>query len=577
MLNLNKEICGDIKEGIKAAIAAGDLALSTSETKVIVEASSDKGAGRLRETETHRGDYASAVALAMTKQAGKPPMEIVKIIADHMPKKEYIGRMKAAAPGYLNIWLNPGWMTARLNNLIQDNVCDTVKVGEGKSVNLEFISANPTGPLTLGNVRSAFSVDTLGKVLQCAGFNVTREYYFNDTGAQVKKLGESIIRRILQQKGEKVDYGEGLYQGDYIIELGKEVAEGLKENENRELTTADITDGKTVDLVGGIAATRLIGEIKKTIAEDLRIEFDVWTSEEELRQKGKVAAVIEQLKKSDKVYKKEGAWYLKTTAYGDSEDRVVIKSDGEYAYIAPDIAYHQDKYDRGFDEIFTFVGADHQGHLPKVKAAMEALGNDVNKLHQITSQWLRVIKDGKPVKLSKRAGQIVTPKDLIEEVGYDATRFFMVQHALNTHMDFDIGIAKERSERNPVYYVQYAYVRLQSILRQAKERGVINEVGEVFDLSNSPALTHVQELNLIRQLYRLPEVIAAVAERFEVHDLPYFAMELAKAVHVFYKHVPVLAGDNQELIKNRLQLVLAAREVMGKTLDLIGVGKPDVM
>ena len=309
----------------------------------------------------------------------------------------------------------------------------------------------------------------------------------------------------------------------------------------------------------------------------MRIGFGGWAAENDLRQKGKVAAVIEKLKASDKVYKKDGAWYLKTTAYGDSEDRVVIKSDGEYAYIAPDIAYHQDKYDRGFDEIFTFVGADHQGHLPKVKAAMEALGNDVTKLHQITCQWMRMTKDGQQVKLSKRLGQIVTPKDLIDEVGYDAMRFFMVQHALNTHMDFDIGIAKERSERNPVYYVQYAYVRLQSILRQAKERGVINEVGEVFELSNSPALTHVQELNLIRQLYRLPEVIAGVAERFEVHDLPYFAMELAKAIHVFYKHVPVLAGENQELIKNRLQLVLAAREVMGKTLDLIGVSKPDVM
>ncbi|OGY37790.1 MAG: arginine--tRNA ligase [Candidatus Andersenbacteria bacterium RIFCSPHIGHO2_12_FULL_46_9] len=468
-------------------------------------------------------------------------------------------------------------MTARLNNLIQDNVCDTVKAGEGKSVNLEFISANPTGPLTLGNVRSAFSVDTLGKVLECAGFNVTREYYFNDTGAQVKKLGESVVRRVLQQKGETVDYGDELYQGDYINELGREIAEGLKENENKELFQADLVDSQMIERVGGLAATRLTADIKKMIAEDMRIEFDVWTSEDDLRQKGKVAAVIEKLKASDKVYKKDGAWYLKTTAYGDSEDRVVIKSDGEYAYIAPDIAYHQDKYDRGFDEIFTFVGADHQGHLPKVKAAMEALGNDVTKLHQITCQWMRMTKDGQQVKLSKRLGQIVTPKDLIDEVGYDAMRFFMVQHALNTHMDFDIGIAKERSERNPVYYVQYAYVRLQSILRQAKERGVINEVGEVFELSNSPALTHVQELNLIRQLYRLPEVIAGVAERFEVHDLPYFAMELAKAIHVFYKHVPVLAGENQELIKNRLQLVLAAREVMGKTLDLIGVSKPDVM
>jgi arginyl-tRNA synthetase len=577
MLNLNKEIRSDIEEGIKTAIAAGDLASTADKTNVVVEASSEKGGGKLHEAEIHRGDYASAVALAMTKQVGKPPMEIVKIIAEYMPKKEYIGRMKAAAPGYLNIWLNPGWMTARLNNLIQDNVCDTVKVGEGKSVNLEFISANPTGPLTLGNVRSAFSVDTLGKVLECAGFNVTREYYFNDTGAQVKKLGESVVRRVLQQKGETVDYGDELYQGDYINELGREIAEGLKENENKELFQADLVDSQMIERVGGLAATRLTADIKKMIAEDMRIEFDVWTSEDDLRQKGKVAAVIEKLKASDKVYKKDGAWYLKTTDYGDSEDRVVIKSDGEFAYIAPDIAYHQDKYDRGFDEIFTFVGADHQGHLPKVKAAMEALGNDVTKLHQITCQWMRMTKDGKQVKLSKRLGQIVTPKDLIDEVGYDAMRFFMVQHALNTHMDFDIGIAKERSERNPVYYVQYAYVRLQSILRQAKERGVINEVGEVFELSNSPALTHVQELNLIRQLYRLPEVIAAVAERFEVHDLPYFAMELAKAVHVFYKHVPVLAGDNQGLIKNRLQLVLAAREVMGKTLDLIGVSKPEVM
>ena len=567
MLNLEENIKDDIKQGLEQAKKKLRWPDGVDDISLVVE----------RPAKGDRGDYASPVALLLTKIVGKPPMEIVKIIAEHMPKKEYVGRIKAAAPGYLNIWLNPGWMTARLNNLIQDNVCDTVKAGEGKSVNLEFISANPTGPLTLGNVRSAFSVDTLGKVLECAGFNVTREYYFNDTGAQVKKLGESIMRRILQQAGEKVDYGEGLYQGEYIIELGKEVAEGLKENENKELTHADLAGGQMIEKVGSIAAMRLMGDIKRTIAEDLKIEFDVWTSEEDLRQKGKVAEVIEKLKQSDKVYKKDGAWYLKTTDYGDSEDRVVIKSDGEYAYIAPDIAYHQDKYDRGFDEIFTFVGADHQGHLPKVKAAMEALGNDVNKLHQVTNQWLRMIKDGKSVKLSKRAGQIVTPKDLIDEVGYDATRFFMVQYALNTHMDFDIGIAKERSERNPVYYVQYAYVRLQSILRQAKERAVINEVGEVFDLSNSPALTHVQELNLMRQLYRLPEVIAGVANRFEVHDLPYFAMELAKAIHVFYKHVPVLAGEDQELIKNRLQLVLAARQVMGKILDLIGVGKPDVM
>lgn len=567
MLNLEASIKEDIKEGIEQSKKKLGWPTEVEEVAVVVE----------RPEKDERGDYASPVALLLTKKIGKPPMEIVKIIVEHMPKKEYIGRIKAAAPGYLNIWLNTGWMTARLNNLIQDNVCDSVNTGKGKSVNLEFISANPTGPLTLGNVRSAFSVDTLGKVLECAGFNVTREYYFNDAGAQVKKLGESVIRRVLQQRGEKIEYGEQLYQGEYVVGVGQDVAEALKENENKELTAADLNDAKMIERVGSLTAARLMADIKKTIAEDMNIKFDVWSSEEELRKQGKVQAVMEKLKEGNKVYKKDGAWYLKTTDYGDTEDRVVVKSDGEYAYIAPDIAYHQDKYDRKFNEIFTFVGADHQGHLPKVKAAMEVLGNDVRKLHQVTNQWIRVVKDGQIVKLSKRAGQIVTPKDLIDEVGYDATRFFMVQHALSTQMDFDIGIAKERNERNPVYYVQYAYVRLQSILRQAKERGVINEVGEVFDLTNSPALTHVQEINLMRQLYRLPEVIAGIAERYEVHNLPYYAMELAKAIHVFYKHVPVLAGEDEELVKNRLQLVLAARQVMSKTLDLMGVGKPEVM
>lgn len=567
MINIKAAIAESILKGIEEAQKKGVIGKLKKTPKVVVDIPD----------EVEHGDYATPVALALGKQLGVAPMDVVKIIVDHMSKDEYVGRIKAITPGYLNIWLNPGWMTARLDNLIQQDVCDGLSVGKGKSVNLEFISANPTGPLTLGNVRSAFSADALGNILECAGFDVTREYYFNDSGAQVKKLGESVIRRFLQQQGKDVEYKEELYQGDYIHDLSLQIAETLKENDGKELVIEDVENTEIISKVGKLAASILMADIKKVVKEDLLIEFDVWTSEDEFRQEGKVKQVIERLQKGDKVYEKDGAVFLKTTNYGDSEDRVVVKSDGEYAYVAPDIAYHQDKYDRGFDEIFTFVGADHQGHLPKISAAMEALGNDTARLHQIVNQWMRVVQDGKTIKLSKRAGNIVTPKDLIDEVGYDAARFFMVQHRLSGHMDFDIGLAKEKNEANPVFYVQYAYVRLQSILRQAKERGIIKKVGVVFDMSDSPALTHTLELRLMRQLYRLPEVITDIALEFDVHKMVFYSMDLAKAVHVFYRHVPVLAGGDDQMIKNRLQLVLAARDVLGKTLDFIGVSKPEVM
>jgi len=565
MINIKAAIAESIQVGIDEAQKKGSFGKITKPPKIVINIPD----------ESEHGDYASPIALKLTKELGIPPMEIIETIVEHMPKSEFIGRIKAVTPGYLNVWLNPGWMTARLDNVIQQNVCDAPNVGEGQSVNLEFISANPTGPLTLGNIRSAFSADTLGNILECAGFDVTREYYFNDSGAQVKKLGESVIRRYLQQQGQDVEYREELYQGDYIGDLGNQIAETLKENEDKELTKEDTESNEVIVKAGQLAATILMSYAKKIIKEDLHIEFDVWTSEDELKQKGKVKEAIDRLQKGDEVYEKDGAFFLKTTNYGDSEDRVIIKSDGEYAYIAPDIAYHQDKYDRKFDKIFTFVGADHQGHLPKITAAMESLGNDTEKLHQIVHQWMRVVQDGQPIKLSKRAGNIVTPKDLIDEVGYDAMRFFMVHHQLSSHMDFDIDLAKEKNESNPVYYAQYAYVRLQSILRQAKERGIIDKVGVVFDMSDSPALTHT--LELMRQLYRLPEVITDIAQEFAVHKMTYYSLDLAKAIHVFYKHVPVLVGEDESLIKHKLQLVLAAREVMGQVLDFIGVSKPEVM
>ena len=567
MLNLKEALAKDIQTGIETAQKKGELSVIEKLSEIVV-----KGADG-----DERGDYASPVALVLAKEMKKSPMDIVKVIVKYMPKKEYIGRITVAEPGFLNVRLNPGWLMARLDNVIEQDLCEGINVGEGKSINLEFISANPTGPLTLANSRTAFSIDTLGNILTCAGYNVTREYYINDAGRQVLRLGESVLRRALEAEGKKVDFPEELYQGEYVKELAEEIAEQWRENEGREFTIEDLLNESFVRKISDEVVDIMLVQIKETINDVLKIKMDVWMSEKALRKSGVIEKALEVLRKGGVTYIKDDTEYFKTTKFGDDQDRVLVKSDGEYAYIAPDIGYHQGKYDREFDKMLTVVGADHQGHIPKLEWAMKALGNDVKKLKFITAQWLHLKRKGKKIKLSKRKGEVFSPGDLIEEIGYDAARFFLVQHRLDSHMELDLDLAKERSERNPVYYVQYAYVRLQSILRQAKERGVINKVGIKFDLTDSPSLTHTLELDLMKQIYRFPEVVNDAAEQLDAHGLTYYALDLAKAVHVFYRQVKVIAAGEEQLVKSRLQLVLATRTVLGKTLDLLGVSKPDVM
>lgn len=565
MLNLKQAIADDIVEGVKAAFAKASAPAAGLE--VVVKKTDGP----------EHGDYASPVALALTKILKKPPLEIVEEIVKHMPKKEYIGRVTAAAPGFLNIQLSAGWLTARLDNVLDQDVTADLVLGKGKSVNMEFISANPTGPLTIGNVRSAFPADTLGNVFQAVGYSVTREYYFNDAGQQIKKLGESILRRTLQAQGETVEYPEELYQGEYVKDVAVKVAEQLQENEGKQFTTTDLQDAVLIERLGKEAATMLMAHIKDTIVNVLKITFTSWVSEQQIRDSGAIDTVLKKLESQDNVYKKDGAVWFRSSKYGDEKDKVLVKSNGEFAYIMPDLGYHENKFERGFDVILTFVGADHLDQMKKVKKAMEVLGHDVSKLHFPINQWFRLIKDGKPVKLSKRRGNVTTPEDLINEVGYDATRFFFLQHDLKSQMDFDLSLAKEKSEKNPVYYVQYAYVRLQSILRRAKEEGVIKEAGEVVELSAAMELNHVAEVALMKAMYRLPETLVDIAQNFTVHQLTYYAHDLASAVHSFYKQVRVLDGEDSELKMQRLQLVLAARAVLGKILDLLGISKPDVM
>lgn len=564
MLNLKETLAADIEAGIKAAIQAG-----------VLPAFAEASAGGPTVTvgpappKPELGDYASPVALALSKLIKKPPLEIVEVIARHLPKAPYIGELQAAPPGFLNITLSPTWLMARLDDVMEQELAGELQLGQGKSVNLEFISANPTGPLTLANARTAFFADTLAKVFERVKYNVTREYYINDGGKQVERLGEAVLRRALQAQGVMVEFPEELYQGEYVKELSAVIAEEWQENQGKTFSEADLENTAVRTAVSARAVELMLSNIKETVATDLKVNFDVWTSEKALRDSGVIEKTLEKLRQQGLTYMKDGAEYFKTTQFGDDQDRVFKKSDGDYAYLAPDIAYHHEKYQRGFDLIFTFVGADHQGHLPKLRAAMQALGNDVNKLHLVAAQWFRLLRDGQPVKISKRAGNIVTPKDLIGAVGYDAARFFLLQHRLESHMDFDLTLAAEQSERNPVYYVQYAYVRLQSILRKAKEESELTP--------GSLAAAGAAELNLMKMLYRWPEAVAEAAENFMVHSLTYYATDLAHAVHVFYREAPVLAAPDEATRRGRLLLTQAAQKVLGETLDLLGLSKPEVM
>lgn len=567
MVNIRKELISDIEAAVRAAKESGVLALSEEIISVSVKRSED----------ILHGDYSSPIALSLTKIVKKPPMEVVEILATHMPKRAYIEKVEAAAPGFLNITIKETYLASRLDDLPHEDMCAACNVGNGKSINMEFISANPTGPLTLGNARTAFSVDVFANVMECAGYTVTREYYINDAGEQIGRLGESVLRRILQQEGKSVEFSEELYQGEYISDIARDIAEEYKETEGKTFTTSDLENKELLSQVSTKAMERCLLAIKQTIKDDLRIIFDVWSSEKSIRESGEIEKAIAKLKEKNLMYEQDGAQFLKTTEFGDDKDRVMVKKNGAYAYITPDIAYHQGKFDRKFDMIFTYIGADHQGHITKLKSAMKALGNDIEKLHMVAAQWLEIVRGGTQVALSKRKGNVYSLKDLIDEIGYDAARFFLVQHALQSHMVLDLDVAKERSEANPVYYIQYAYVRLQAIIRKAKVEGIIPPGDVRGEVTSNVHITHPSERALALQLFAFPEVIEDIAQSFSVHQLPHVAYDMARAVNAFYRDVHVLNEEDELKRMSRLQIVLAAHSVLGKVLDLLGITKPEVM
>ncbi len=457
----------------------------------------------------------------------------------------YFDKVEFAGPIFINFFLSEKYLQSQVKEIL-DNKGNFGQLEDKKEkIQVEFISANPTGPLTMGNGRGGFRGDVLANILKKAGYRVEREYYVNDTGRQVEILGRSVL-------GES----EEGYQGDYIEDLKKRVK------------------GKNAAAVGEKCARIILEEMIKPTVERMGIKFDVWFSERSLYKEKKVEEVLNDLKKKDLAYEREGALWFKSTQFGDDKDRVLVRSNGDTTYLASDIAYLKDKFDRGFDKIIYFWGADHYGYIARMKAAAEALGFQRDQIHVVMMQLVKLMRGNKEVKMSKRKGIYVTLDEVIDEVGEDAARFFFIMRKPESHMNFDLELAKEKSEKNPVYYVQYAYARMCSILEKLK----IKNEKLIITADELKPLTHESEKNLIDKLIRFPEVVEYTARDgdYQVQRLPYYIRELAEAFHVFYRDCRVI-GEEVKLQKSRTALLLAAKAVFKEAFDVIGISAPEKM
>ncbi|HPN54686.1 MAG TPA: arginine--tRNA ligase [Candidatus Moranbacteria bacterium] len=500
------------------------------------------------------GEYATNIAMVLVGKIGKNPMEIADAIKLQITnyKLQNFEKIEVAAPGYINFYLSEKYLqdVVKEINKTKEKFGNS-KIGKKIKINNEFISANPTGPLHLGNGRGGFYGDSISKVLKKAGFEVVNEYYVNDAGGQVEKLGHSVLK-------DK----EAVYAGEYIDELNKKYGKISDIREAGEKAAEDILENL----------------IKKTVAEKMKISFDVWTKEKEIQEKKYVERAIEILKNKNLTYESEGAVWLKTAEFGDDKDRVLIKSDGQNAYLAGDAGYMLNKIERGFARMIIGLGADHHGYITRLNAMARALGFS-GDFRFIISQLVRLVKDGQEMKMSKRAGNLVLIDDLIEKVGTDSARFFFLMYSPDTHMNFDLQLAQEKSSKNPVFYVQYAHARICSILAKSEILNPKSETNLKLEILNSKLelLTHEKELNLIRELNKFPELVEEIAGSYEAHKLPQYAIKLADKFHSFYGACRVIDEKNPELSEARLLLINAVRIVLAETLNLIGVSAPKSM
>ena len=517
----------------------------------------DAGVERPRNPE--HGDYATNVALRTAKKAGVPPRELATWLAEELAARPGIASAEIAGPGFINLRLAADAQGALVGDVLAaGDAYGTGTEYADRVVNLEFVSANPTGPLHLGGTRWAAAGDALGRVLSARGAAVTREYYFNDAGAQIDRFVASLVAAA---KGEPAP--ENGYGGAYIADIAARVVEA---------EPGALGSPEQDEIFRRVGVGFMFAEIKQDL-HAFGTDFDVWFHENSLHESGAVDAAVRRLKDSGALYEKDGAWWLRSTEHGDDKDRVVIKSDGRPAYIAGDIAYLQDKLARGFDLCIYMLGADHHGYIGRLKAAAAALGGDPAVVEVLIGQMVNLVKDGTPVRMSKRAGNVVTMNDLVEAVGVDAARYSLIRSSADSALDIDLDLLVKRSNDNPVFYVQYAHARLQSLSRNAADLGLTP--GVEFGL-----LEHPREGDLIRTIGQFPDVVRSAAELREPHRIARFLETLASGYHKFYDSCRVLPmGDEEitELHRARLALCVATRQVLANGLALLGVSAPDRM
>ena len=499
------------------------------------------------------GDYSSNIAMTLTKKLHKSPMYIAELIVKNIDKKNIIDEIRIASPGFINFYLKKEYILSYINRIIKEkNNYGKNNIGNNKKINIEFVSANPTGILHIGHGRGATYGDNLARIMSASGYDVTKEYYINDAGNQMNNLGISIKERYKEICGLECNLPENGYHGVEIIALAQKIHDLYGESKLEE----DIEFFKQEGL------NTLLDQIKQDL-DRYRVNFNVFTSEQSLYDKCLVEDTLNKLRYSgDNCYLKDDALWLKTTPYGDEKDRVLIKNDGNYTYLTPDIAYHIDKINRGYDRLIDVLGADHHGYINRLKAALTILGKDSNILDIKILQMVRLIKNGEELKLSKRTGKTITLMDLVDEIGVNATRYFFSSHSLDTAMDFNIDLASKESNENPVYYIEYANARICSILRNYKEK--IEIIDKYTTLTNDDAYT------ILNKLIEYEDVVISSCQKEEPHLIANYAYELASLFHSFYSKEKIITED-KKATKERINLLYVVQIVINNALDLIGI------
>jgi arginyl-tRNA synthetase len=511
------------------------------------------------------GDYATSFPLKLARTIGVNPLTIAQDVAALITLTPEIEKVTVAPPGFINFTLKSGWLTGQVDAVLAAGESyGNINLGKGSRVQVEFVSVNPTGPLHVGHGRGAILGSTLANVLAAAGYNVEKEYYVNDAGSQMAAFYRSLYARYQQCLGADAEMPADGYVGQYMVDLAQEIIAGEKDR------FLSMPAEKAIAELGKLGLDRIMAQIRGDL-ELLRVSFDVWFSEQSLYDNGQYKKVMSLLRKGGYIAEKANATWFVSTALGEDKDNVVVRSDGSPTYFATDIAYHYNKFvERKFDKVINIWGADHQGHISRMKAVVAALGIAPERLEVIISQMVTLRRGKELLKISKRSGDMITLREVIDEVGVDACRFFFVSRTADSQMDFDLELAKKQSADNPVYYVQYAHARIASILRLAEEKGIDCADGDVSLLTTEP------EMTLIRKMLLLPEIIEIVAFTLEPHHLAYYAQDLATVFHSFYMQCRVVTED-EKMTKARLKLVEAAKAVLARTLNLMGMNAPDRM